>query len=111
MRHPPLEQLRTASVPESRPRSRADVTESPVVSADIEMNCQRIADYLLDLAREDEIEPALDALLDALDTGMKSLERDARLRAERIHEALFRNHIAAQEQRLRGEGVDPYFWG
>jgi hypothetical protein len=78
---------------------------------EIRANCEWIASYLLELAQEGNLEPALAAILDALDESMDHVEAQARAEAERIYEAIFENHIEAQERRLRREGCDPYFWG
>lgn len=79
--------------------------------SDVEATCRRIADYLLDLARDGGAEPALGSLIDALDRGMRELEIDARIRAQRIHDRLQEKRIAARDQRAGGQGCDPYFWG
>lgn len=80
-------------------------------AADVESACRRIADYLLELAREGEYEPALGSLIEALDRGMRELEVDARLRAQRIHDKLQERRMAARDLRAVGQGCDPYFWG
>ena len=97
--------------------SRAKGQRSPLGSpggspvADAESNCRRIADYLLELAREGEYEPALGSLIEALDRGMRDLEVDARIRAQRIYDELQEKRIAAREHRAVGQGCDPYYWG
>ena len=79
--------------------------------ADIESNCRRIADYILELAREGDFEPALGSLIEALDRGMRDLETDARIRTQRIVDTLEDSRTSAREWRLRRQGCDPYFWG
>lgn len=79
--------------------------------ADVESACRRIADYLLELAREGEYEPALGSLIEALDRGMRELEVDARIRAQRIHDTLQERRITGRDSRAVGQGCDPYFWG
>jgi hypothetical protein len=95
---------RTGMTSGSRARRREP---SPEIAAE----CERVAAFLLQLARRGQVEEALGSILDELDVGMKELDETSRRRAERIYGAVFENHIAAQERRLRREGVDPYFWG
>ena len=80
-------------------------------TAGMKHRCQGIADYLLELAREDELEPALDEIVDALDDGMRQLEGRARRSVEKVHVLLRsgrRSRLAST--RMPGE-TDPYFWG
>jgi hypothetical protein len=76
-------------------------------------DCARIAAYLLELARNDELEPAVTAILDGLDEGIDQLERESRERAERMHEALFAHSLrrCMRVDARRQRGVDPYYWG
>lgn len=90
-------------------RSAGPLGEAP--GSDAEAACRRIADYLLDLAREGEVEPALGSLIEALDRGMRDLEVDARVRAQHIIDKLQEKRIAARGHRAAGQGCDPYFWG
>ena len=79
--------------------------------SDVDAACRRIADYLLELAREGEAEPAIGSLIEALDRGMRDLEVDARVRAQRIHDKLQEKRIASRDHRAAGQGCDPYYWG
>ncbi len=78
---------------------------------EVEARCRAFAEFLLELAREDRLEPALSVLLDALDEGMDGLDAAAHRRAEHAYDRIFEHHIEAQERRLLRQEVDPYFWG
>lgn len=78
---------------------------------EVASNCKDIADYLLDLAREGDLEPALGVLVDALDHGIEELEGEARDRAEHVYDSIRQHHIARTGRKMLGEGVDPFFWG
>ncbi len=90
-------------------RPAAPLGEDP--GSDADAACRRIADYLLDLAREGEVEPALGSLIEALDRGMRDFEVDARVRAQHIIDKLQERRIAARGHRAAGQGCDPYYWG
>lgn len=91
-------------------RARRPSREGPC-DPRVEAECRRVADFLLELARSGEVDAALTLILDALDDGMAELEPRANRRAEKVYQTFFENRITAQERRLQGQGVDPYFWG
>ncbi|HKK71279.1 MAG TPA: hypothetical protein VKA86_08675 [Candidatus Krumholzibacteria bacterium] len=79
--------------------------------SEVEATCQRIADYLIEVSRDQELEPALHAFLRAFDLGCKRLDPEARARSEQVYESVYRHGLAASEGRTPREGCDPYFWG
>jgi hypothetical protein len=79
----------------------------------VESACRQISDYLLELAREGRARPALERILDRLDSGIDEVESQTHETTEQMHEALFVRHLrwCARTDTQRCSKVDPYYWG
>lgn len=90
---------------------RIDTTLRGGSVAEVEATCRRIAEYLISIARDQELEPALQAFVRTFDAKRAELDAAARARSERVttsfkhHGSLDRDGAAVRER------CDPYFWG
>ena len=78
--------------------------------SEIKASCRRIAEYLLDVSRDERLEPALQEFLRTLERGKAKLDGETRERTERITESMKRRDRFASDGSVP-DRCDPYFWG
>jgi hypothetical protein len=94
-----------------RPELRMNTALRGGSISEVEATCQRIADYLIEVSRDQELEPALHAFLRAFDLKCQRLDPEARARGQKVYERVYERGLTAFEGRSPREGCDPYFWG
>ena len=98
---------RPAKAPD--PRTQSGVRGGSV--SEVEAACRRIADYLLEISQDRDLEPALHEFLRTFDLGRRRLDPESRARTERVYELIFRHQIGAREGGSVRESCDPHYWG
>lgn len=78
---------------------------------EVEAACRRVAEYLLAVSKDPRFEPALHEFMRTLERGRRELDAAARVRSEKIYEAVFRLDVIGSEGRVVRDRCDPYFWG
>jgi len=79
--------------------------------AEVEATCRRIAEYLISIASDQELEPALQAFVRTFDSKCAQLDAAARARSERFTKSLSHHGSLDQDGTSVRERCDPYFWG
>lgn len=94
---------------------RFDPRQGPGVRSgsisEVEATCRRIAEYLLDVSRDEQLEPALHEFMRVFHQGRSKLDPEARERSEKVYEAVFQHEFVTRERSRMRDRCDPHFWG
>lgn len=90
---------------------RSDSSTQGGSVAEVQATCRRIAEYLVEISRDQELEPALQEFLRTFDARRADLDARARVRCEWVITSILRDGPRTRDGQAVRERYDPYFWG